>query len=187
MKRQLLIIYTVIVSICCFAQEVKLKSYVAYDNSTFRQDDSLYIGFKSGYKQFDCVKEYYFRGLYDKGFINSTSSSIVGKKFKILEIYKGGYLNSYDTSVVVVKIGEKGLLGSKLYVDINNAIRKGEVIINLSPQWRTNMSIPHFTDSIALLYKVKQCQQPAMNFSLEYLRRFKEKSYEKYREDEFEL
>lgn len=186
MKKLFLSICFLTTLTCVYAQNAEPKAYVAFDNSIFRQGDSLYIGYKSGYKQFEYIKEYYFKGLYDKGFINTTSN-IVGKKFKILDIYNGGYLNSYDTSAVVLKIGEKGLLGLKLYVDINNAIRKGEVIINLCPQWSSNEKIPNFSDSIAFLYKIKQYQQPPMNFSLEYLRRFNEKNYEKYREDEFEL
>lgn len=168
-----------------FAQKPESKSYVAFDNSIFRQGDSLYIGYNNGYQKFEYIKEYYVNQ-YDKGF-RKVPSNIVGKKFKILDIYVGGYLNSYDTSTVVLKVGEKGLLGLKLFVDINNAIRTGEVIINLCPEWRANMSIQQFSDSVALLYKVKQSQQAPSNYALEYLRRLNQKNYDKYREDEFEL
>ena len=186
MKRLFLSICFITTIVCSYAQKSEPKTYVVYDNSTFSQGDSLYIGFKSGYKQFDYIKEYYFRGLHDKGF-RKVVSNIVGKKFKILDIYKEGFLDSYDTSTAVVEIGEKGLLGLKLYVDINNAIRTGEVIINLSPNYHANMSIKNFSDSIAFLCKVKNSQLPPLNFSLEYLRRFNEKNYDKYHEDEFEL
>ena len=185
MKKLFLSICFLIALTCTYAQKTEPKSYVAFDNSTFRQGDSLYIGYNTGYQKFDYIKEYYINQ-YDKGF-RKIPANVVGKKFKILDIYTGGYLNSYDTSTVVLKIGEKGLLGLKLFVDINNAIRTGEVIINLSPQWRTNMSIQQFSDSIALLYKVKQSQQAPSNYALEYLRRLNEMNYDKYREDEFEL
>ena len=185
MKKIFLSICFTTILIGSYAQKIETKTYVAFDNSTFKQGDSLYIGYNDGYQTFDYIKEYYVNQ-YAKGF-KKIPANVIGKKFKILDIYVGGYLNSYDTSTVVLKIGGKGLLGSKFFVDINSAIRTGEVIINLSPQWRTNMSIQQFNDSIALLYKAKQSQQTPSNYALEYLRRLNEKKYDKYREDEFEL
>jgi hypothetical protein len=185
MKKLFLSVCFLFILTCTYSQKTEPKTYVAFDNSTFKQGDSLYIGYNDGYQKFDYIKEYYINQ-YDKGF-RKIPATVVGKKFKILDIYTGGYLNSYDTSTVVLKIGEKGLLGLKLFVDINNAIRTGEVIVNTDPQWRTTMSIQQFSDSIALLYKIKQSQQAPSNYALEYLQRLNEKNYDKYREDEFEL
>lgn len=181
MKRLFLSICFITTIVCSYAQNSEAKTYVAYDNSTFRQGDSLFIGFKSGYNFYDYIKDN------SKDVLNNAVSNIAGKTFKIVDIYKAGSISCFDANTVIIEIGQKGFFGKRLSVDINNAIRTGEVIINFSPQWHENIKIPNFSDSIAFLYKVKNSQQPPLNFSLEYLRRFNKENYDKYRKDEFEL
>ena len=181
MKRLFLSFCLMTTIVCSNAQKSEPKTYVAYDNSTFTQGDSLHIGFMTGYKCYDYIKDYARDG-YVK-----VEYNLAGKTYKIVDIYTAGSMSCFDANTVIIEIGQKGFFGKRLSVDINNAIRTGEVIINFSPQWRENIKIQNFSDSIAFLYKVKNSQQPPLNFSLEYLRRFNEKNYDKYREDEFEL
>lgn len=162
------------------------KEYVAFDNSIFTQGDSVFIGFYSGYKGFNYVVQSYYNSKFDNGY-RKLKGNVVGTKHQILDIYKDDKA-IFDTSAYVLEVGVNGLLkGYKLYININQAVKSGEVILSQSPLKEPNRSIQYYTDSVAFLYRVKQSNKPVSDFALEYLFHFNNKSYKKYRNDEFEL
>jgi hypothetical protein len=186
MKRFLFLLLLNSCFVLGFSQNTEPKVYITFDNSKFVQGDSIYLGYYSGYEKFDYVKEFYYNGQYDKGY-RRVSGKLVDTKHKILDIYKD--VNAiWDTSAYIIEVGETGFLkGYKLYININQAIKNGEIVLSQSPFKVANRKLEEFSDSIAFLFRVKQSSKPVGDFALEYLYRFKNKTYEKYKQDEFEL
>ena len=186
MRRLLLLFFVSGNLILASAQTQEPKVYTAFDNSKFKQGDSIYLGYYSGYEKFEYVVEYNYNGQYDKGY-RRVKGNLVGTKHKILDIYKDNQA-IWDTSAYVVEVGEPGFLkGYKLFININQAIKNGEIILRQSHNKEYNRKVLQYNDSIAFLFRVKQSQKPILDFALEYLYRFNNKVFEKYRQDEFEL
>lgn len=165
-----------------YAQE--LVAYKAFDNIIIKQDDSLMIGKKSGYEKYKFIKEYYYNTEYDKGYKN-LGFNLSETKLRIFDVYKDSKA-LWDTSAYIAMVGKKGFLsGYSLLININEAIKSGEIILS-----KKNDSFGEcisFTDTVALLYKIIQKQKPVSDYSMEYLYRFKNENYKKFKQDEFEL
>lgn len=186
MKRLFLLLLINATFFIGYSQTQGLQTYTAFDNSVFNVGDSITIGYYSGYEKYDYIKEQYYKSQYDNG-IRKIKGGVYNTKHKIIKIEKD-YTALWDTSAYIVEIGETGFLkGYKYYVNINEAVRNGEIIISKSPFESYKSQIKLFNDSLAFLFKVKQSTKPTQDFALEYLFRFKNKIYEKYKEDEFEL
>ena len=184
MKRILLFIFVSCNLIFASAQTKEPKMYIAFDNSKFIQGDSIFIGFNSGYQKFQYIVQYFY-GEYNKGY-KQIDDKFVWTKHKILDIYKDKQ-KIWDTSAYVVEVGEKGFFGERLYININQAIKYGEIILSQSPNSLYNSQIQYYSDTVAFLFQVKQSLKLNLDFSLEYLCRFNSKVYGKYKQDEFEL
>jgi hypothetical protein len=168
------------------------KSFTAFDNTTFKTGDSIFIGlptsyyFNKIYNNFLYIKEYKV-GQYKNGYDNS-SLNIALKKYQIIDMFDDNSENPifpFTKGVVVIEVGKKGFFGSKYFIDITNAIHCGEVILNYKP---ANEPIAeNFTDSLAILFKVKTSKQPAKNYAEEFLYRMHYNKHESVVNDEFEF
>ncbi len=187
MKRLLLLLLFSLSVGLCFSQKTELKIYTAFDNYKFAQNDSIYFGYPSGdFDRYEYIKEYYYNSLDNQGY-RVIKGNLWGTKHKILNIYKDDE-GVWDKNSYIIEVGAKGFLkGYKLYINIDKAITEGEVILSQKPHKNTNEDIEEFSDSIAFLFKVKKSAKPIKDFALEYLLRYNNETYVKYKHDEFEL
>lgn len=163
-----------------------IQSYIAYDNSSFKVGDSVMIGFLKSQGYYNNIKTYFYKNQNVFGY-EHVKLNLLGTKHVILNIYKDKD-KIFDNNAYILEIGQKGFSkGYSLYVNINEAIREGEIVLNESPNFSYNKNTKPLTDTLAFLIGIKNSSTPLSFFSLEFMQRFENDTYEKYKEDEFEL
>lgn len=175
--------YKLIIPLLFFSLVASSQKYEAFDGTMFKEGDSVLIGEPSE----DGYRNIYY---YDDGF-SDVEQHLGGNKFLIKSVKKAVNLSLYednwyfDKNEMILKFGKKGLFGNTYYMNIEKAIKSGEVVIKLPPDslYSKNKRI---NDTISFVYFVKISDKPIDNFTKEYLYRFMHELYEDTKEDEFE-
>lgn len=164
------------------------QSYTAIDGTEFIVGDSILIGLPS-YESLLGKKLYRYR--YIKSYdANSKRYQSVVKKihykyFPIKEIkdVSERFIRDFDKNAKLIEFGELGFLKTNYYVDINNAIRHGEIMLSFNPAYNKSKIL---TDTLAFIFYANISDRPIENFAKDYLIRFKKELYKNTHEDEFE-
>jgi hypothetical protein len=162
----------------------KMDTYYSIDNKKFSIGDTLVVGYNSNAQLYKSIKYFYYNNTYDQGYRN-VNVNIFAKSFKIISIYKDSK-PIFDTSAVVAEVKLLGSINTKYFININEALVNGELILFVNQHWKENKGIALYSDTIAFLFKFKQSVNSKKLLD-EYLFKFKSSIYEKYRNDEFEL
>lgn len=177
MKKTVFVILIIFISSNLFSQ-----SHTAFDRTVFTVGDSIIVGLPFNSKSFKYIKSY---DADYKGYKN-VRKNIIYNKFPIKGIHKNTERfnrNFYNDDATIIEFGKTGFLGISYYVDIDNAIKKGEIILSVNPNFSKNVKL---VDTIAYIYHAKISGNPIDNYKKEYLYRFKRELYKQTHEDEFE-
>lgn len=177
MKR---IVNTFLLAILCFP--LMSQTFTSFEGIRYNVGDTLVFGYKSNPKTgvYQHVKEYNYD--YTKYF--GAKIDNFGKYAVIIDIIKNdNVFHNYSDSIIVV--GKKGLRGFKLFVNINEAIKSGEVISLYDRSLKPDVTTPVMTDTatFALNLLVNKVDLDK-NLIDSYLREF-DKEHRNYANDEF--
>ena len=179
MKSKIIIAILTLGSLIGFSQEN--ITYKTFDGTAFTELDTIILGspYKGNY--YSTIKEYYYNSKYSNGY-KKVNHNLTNLKVPIRSIHKNTAIFSDD--VVILKVGNKGVLKAKYHINIEEAVKKGEVII-LSKE-KTKIVSTHIEDDLVFCNYVKQSGENIDGNKEEYLFRFKNDLYDKTHEDEFE-
>lgn len=163
------------------------RSYTAFDNSVFTIGDSIIIGIPRGYfssnRYFYNIKEPKVQG--GTVYYERANTNISFKKYLIKKFYSDIDGEKFSKGTPIIEVGKKGFLGVSYYIDIESALKDGEIISSLEPF--NNKNILQINDSIAIINKIYLSGLSAKSFSNEYLYRLRNPTYTKVQNDEFDL
>jgi len=163
------------------------QSYTAIDGTEFTVGDSILIGLPS-YESLTGKKSYRFIKSYDadsKSYQN-VKKAIHYKYFPIKEIkdVSERFMRDFDENAKLIEFGELGFLKTSYYVDINSAIKSGEIMLAFNPNYNKSKIL---TDTLAFIFYANVSDRPIESFAKDYLIRFKKELYKNTHEDEFEF
>jgi hypothetical protein len=177
MKKTVFIILTIFISSNLFSQ-----SHTAFDGTVFTVGDSIIVGLPDNSKSFEYIKSYDA----DSKRYRNVRNNIIYNKFPIKGIHKNTerfQSSFYNDDATLIEFGKTGFLGISYYVDIDNAIKYGEIILSVNPKYTKNTAL---VDTIAYIYHAKISGNPIDDYKKEYLYRFKRELYLQTHEDEFD-
>jgi hypothetical protein len=194
--KKLLFILCLTFSVSLFAQ----KEYVS-NGISFKVGDTIQVGHASGtLDYYDYIKRNRGFNLGEVEPVNETDN-ISSKKYVIKDInieYKYVHDAFYGRETNrVISFGKKGFLGITYYADIDNALKSGEIILDLDKALKSTKSVKRETtgrtdpeklmDKTAFLYYVKGIDvSPFERFVEEYMFRYMNALYTRTHEDEFD-
>jgi hypothetical protein len=162
-----------------FGQTSKIKFSEPYKTASgiiLTPGDTLTIGFKS--QSFNSMFNY----LFDINFKNSFTESATGRKVTIKHFRR----ETIDgKQVIIVVIPPQPETGLNAYVDIEKALEHGEIFSSQS-QFIKSRNAKLFIKE-PLLYFIKAFEKEPANYAREFLYRFDRTTFNKVKEDEFEL
>jgi len=177
MKR---IINTFLLAILCFP--LMSQSFTSFEEIRYNVGDTVVFGYKSNPKTgiYQHIKEYN----YNNSIYSGVPIDNFGKYAIIIDIIKDDNIfYNYNDSIIVV--GKKGLRGFKLFVNINEAIKSGEVISLYDRSLKPDITTPAMSDTATFVLNVLVNKVDLeKNIIDSYLREF-DKEYRNYANDEF--
>lgn len=156
-------------------------SYTTFDGSKFSEQDSITLGYPSGYNSYRSIKEYYYQNKYSNGY-KEVKSNLNNLKLPIIDIYRSSKVFYNDK--VIIKVGEKGLLKPKYHIDIESAVQNGEVVVKSNK--KTSLIATVMSENLAFANFHKLNGNTPRSDREEYLFRFQNDIYDKTHEDEFQ-
>jgi hypothetical protein len=177
MRTILIIIFSILNSLNLLSQ-----SHTAFDGSTFTVGDSIIVGLPSNTSSFEYIKSF---DADIKGY-KEVRKNIVYNKFPIKGIHQNTERfrkDFYNENATIIEFGKTGFLGISYYADIDNAIKKGEIVLSVNPSFSKNKVL---NDTLAYIYHAKTSGNSIDSYKNEYLYRFKRELYQKTHQDEFE-
>lgn len=178
-KKLLLVFSTFLLNFVLLGQTN--KSYKTFDGSVFTEMDTITLGYQTGYKSYKSIKEYYYDSKYSNGY-RDVKISLNKLKLPIKSIYQSS--EEFNQSKTIVKVGEKGFLKQKYFIDIESAVQNGEVVVKSNN--KTELISSLMSQDLAFVNYHVLSNNTLNNSKEEYLFRFKNDLYNKTREDEFE-
>lgn len=178
-KKLLLGFLTFLINFILLGQTI--KDYKTFDGTIFSEMDTITFGNPTGYNSYQSVKEYYYESKYSNGYRN-VKTPLNNQKLPIKSIYQSS--KEFYQSIMIVKVGEKGLLKPNFFIDIESAVKNGEIIVKSTN--KTNLISSKMTDDLAFTNFHVLNNKTINESKEEFLFRFKNELYNKTREDEFE-
>jgi hypothetical protein len=165
------------------ASSQNLNFYTCTDGSVFKIGDTVTISdpFR-GRSYYESIKIYYYKDKILNGY-KALDENLSGQKFVLKSISKDTDI-FYSPKIIFV-LGGKGVLSKKLYLDIESAIKNGEIVLKSNMTEKLNAEV--LSDKTAFSGFLKLGNFNVDNYKREYLYRFNYKLYEQVYQDEFKL
>jgi len=161
------------------------QSIISFEGTKYNVGDTIIFGYKSIPKTgiYQYVKEYNYN---NNRYFGLTIDNI-GKYAIILDIIKNDNNIFYNNTDSILVVGKKGWKGFKLFVNINEAVKSGEVISLYDKNIKPDITTPLMNDSVTFALNVLVNKVDLdKNLTDSYLREF-DKEYRNYANDEFAL
>ena len=162
----ILVLLASILSLTTFSQTK--NSHKTFDGSTFTINDTITIGPNSGYQTYSSIREYYYQSKYSDGYKN-VKHQLNNIKLPIKKIYQNS--DVFKKQKIILKVGEKGLLKPSYYIDIESAVKNGEVVVKSNN--KTELEATKMTENLAFINYHKWRSKTLNESKEEYLFRFK--------------
>jgi Domain of unknown function (DUF4852) len=159
-------------------QTTKIKFSEPYKTTSgmvLTPGDTLTIGVKSSYHD-------KFDYLFDIKFKKTFSDAATGRKV-IIKHFRRETID--EKKVIIAVIPPQPETGFNAYVDIDNALEKGEIFSSQS-QFMKSRNVKLFVKE-PLLYFIKMFEKEPASYAKEFVYRFDRKTYNTFKEDEFEM
>lgn len=159
------------------------QTITIYDGSKFNVGDSLTIGLP-----FKNRSEFSYIKIFDKNYYSNyktLDSSFTFKTERITDVKENNTI--FWNKGKLVEVGVKGIIGYQIVIDIENAVRYGEVVCNFYSNIKEEINKRILKEEeMFLLMKKYENSNIDNNFIEEYLRRFDYLNYQKIKQNEFE-
>jgi hypothetical protein len=158
------------------AQETSVQ---IYDGTTIKVGDIIQAGYKPSIYQYNTIKEMH------NNYLRDYKENIAFSKLEVLGIKDANkiYTSSIKEATLIVR---EQLTGKELFIDINNATEKGEVIAR--PAERLYPEAKFLSDDLLLALTLRVNKLPVTDKEVLFFISLKDKDlYQKCKADEFEF
>ena len=157
------------------AQEASVQ---VYDGTTIKVGDIIQVGYKPSIYQYNTIKAM------EGNYLREYKEEIVFSELKVIEIKNTN--RTYTSSIKEATLTVRELSsGKELFIDINSAIEKGEVIVK--PAQRLYPDAKFLSDDLLLALVLRVNKLPVTDKEILFFISLKNKDlYNKCRTDEFE-
>ena len=158
------------------AQETTVQ---IYDGTTIKVGDVIQAGYKPSIYQYNTIKEMH------NNYLRDYKEDITFSKLEVIGIKDADKTYTPSIKEAILTVREQST-GKELFIDINNAIEKGEVIAR--PAERLYPDAKFLSDDLLLALTLRVNKQPVTDKEILFFISLKDKDlYQKCRADEFEF
>lgn len=176
MNRILFLFCCMVLANTVIAQQTTVQ---VYDGTTIKVGDVIHAGYKPSIYQYNTIKEMY------NNYLRDYKEDIAFSKLEVIEIKdaKKAYTLSIKEATLTVRNQSNG---KELFIEINSAIEKGEVIAK--PAQRLYPDAKFLSDDLLLALTLRVNKLPVTDQEILFLISLKDKDlYQKCKADEFEF